>query len=598
MLTKLYPHQQNAVDKLKHVKVGALYMEQGTGKTRTALELIQRRWTSGKIDCILWLCPCSTKANLRENIKYHAADEAFVTDIVIRGIESLSSSDRLYLQLLKLVDTHRPYLIVDESTLVKNKRAIRTERIIELGKKCEYKLILNGTPVSKNEADLFAQWYVLDWRILGYQSYYSFAANHIEYYEIRLPDGSKIIDRRRIKKVLNVDYLTEKIAPYTYQVKKAECLSLPKKSYCREAFSLTAEQRVLYENVKYRYLIDIDEMRSDTIYKLFTACQHMTSGRLVTTSPAERMETKPLFSADENPRLLKLREVINDYIQDEKCIIFAKYQAEIDEIGDLLKAMGKAYTVFTGKIPQKKRQENRQAFAKNIQFLIANKTCGAFGLNLQFCHNVIFYDNDFDLATRMQAEDRVHRIGQEHEVWIYDIYAQDSIDEFILNCLDRKENMVEAFKREINSWKETAMVHNISFITTASKLDPVDFWVTMGPIFASRSIRKEFDGYALSNEDNWTWILAKHKDELVGFISLEPKKDKVHINSMWVRADSRKKGVCRELLRRALKVTDSQKKEVTITTRKFMKPTLLKLGFIVSSAKGKNWLTFRRDAHE
>ena len=31
MLTKLYPHQQNAVDKLKHVKVGALYMEQGTG---------------------------------------------------------------------------------------------------------------------------------------------------------------------------------------------------------------------------------------------------------------------------------------------------------------------------------------------------------------------------------------------------------------------------------------------------------------------------------------------------------------------------------------------------------------------------------------
>ena len=142
------------------------------------------------------------------------------------------------------------------------------------------------------------------------------------------------------------------------------------------------------------------------------------------------------------------------------------------------------------------------------------------------------------------------------------------------------------------------MVHNISFITTASKLDPVDFWVTMGPIFASRSIRKEFDGYALSNEDNWTWILAKHKDELVGFISLEPKKDKVHINSMWVRADSRKKGVCRELLKRTIKIIDSKKQEATITTRKFMKPTLLKLGFALTSEKGKNWLTFRRDAHE
>ena len=178
MLTKLYPHQQKAVEKLVHLKVGALYMEQGTGKTRTALELIQRRLSAGKVVCALWLCPCSTKRNLREDIEYHAPELS--RDIVIRGIESLSSSDRLYLQLRELVATHQAYLIVDESTLVKNKRAIRTERIIELSKKCTYKLILNGTPVSKNEADLFAQWYILDWRILGYQSYYSFAANHIE----------------------------------------------------------------------------------------------------------------------------------------------------------------------------------------------------------------------------------------------------------------------------------------------------------------------------------------------------------------------------------------------------------------------------------
>ena len=117
----------------------------------------------------------------------------------------------------------------------------------------------------------------------------------------------------------------------------------------------------------------------------------------------------------------------------------------------------KTSTIFTGIVPQKKRQENRREFRDHAQFLVANKTCGAFGLNLQFCHNVIFYDNDFDLATRMQAEDRVHRIGQTQEVRIYDIYAEDSIDEFILDCLDRKEGMVDAFKRWINKWRETAM---------------------------------------------------------------------------------------------------------------------------------------------
>lgn len=36
MLTQLFPWQTRAVEKLLPLRVGALYMEQGTGKTRTA----------------------------------------------------------------------------------------------------------------------------------------------------------------------------------------------------------------------------------------------------------------------------------------------------------------------------------------------------------------------------------------------------------------------------------------------------------------------------------------------------------------------------------------------------------------------------------
>ena len=66
--TQLYPHQVAAVEKLKRVKVGALYMEQGTGKTRTALELIKLRLDAGKINSVIWLCPCSVKQNLKNEI--------------------------------------------------------------------------------------------------------------------------------------------------------------------------------------------------------------------------------------------------------------------------------------------------------------------------------------------------------------------------------------------------------------------------------------------------------------------------------------------------------------------------------------------------
>lgn len=449
-LSSLYPHQLAAVNKLKSIKVGALYMEQGTGKTRTALELAKIRLDANKVDCILWLCPCSVKKNLKEDIYFHCGE--IPNNIIIRGIESLSSSGRLFFQLLKLVETHKVFLIVDESNLVKNKKAIRTERIIELSKKCKYKMILNGTPVSRNEADMFAQWYILDWRILGYQSYYSFAANHLEYKVVKLPNGREI-KTDQIVRVLNVDYLSEKIAPYTYQVLKSECLDLPQKHYHRKTFDLTYEQHQAYHNVKVTYLEAVDEIRSETIYKLFTALQHVVSGRYVTTTPDKRMETKPIFlNYQDNPRILALEELLFSDIKGEKCIIFAKYQSEIDDIGKLLDSLGLKWRAFMGKINQRQRQLNREAFRGEVQFLLANKTCGAYGLNLQFCRNVIYYSNDFDFATRMQSEDRVHRIGQTQEVNIYDIYCPSTIDQFIIECINRKENMVDSFKHYIQKW--------------------------------------------------------------------------------------------------------------------------------------------------
>ena len=451
LLTELYDYQQKAVEKLRKIKVGALYMEQGTGKTRTTLELVKVRIEKKKVDVILWLCPCSVKKNLREDIVYHCGD--MPNEIIIKGIESLSSSDRLYLQLLDLVEKYSVYLIVDESNLVKNKKAIRTERIIRLSSQCQYKIILNGTPVSRNEADMFAQWYILDWRILGYKSFYSFAANHLEYREIKMPDGSRVTTNK-VTNVLNVDYLAEKIAPYTYQILKSDCLELPKKHYYTSYFFMTREQEKIYANVRYEYLLNVDEIREDTIYKLFTALQHVVSGRNVTSFPIFRMETEPIFDHYmENPRMRALKGIVED-MADEKCIIFAKYQQEIDDICDMLKNMDLSCVMFTGKVSQKKRQENRAAFRDNVQFLVANKMCGAYGLNLQFCHNVIYYSNDFDLATRMQSEDRVHRIGQNNDVNIYDIYCPRTIDELIVDCLYKKERLVDRFKAEIGKVKD------------------------------------------------------------------------------------------------------------------------------------------------
>lgn len=88
---ELLPHQLEAVEKLRNLKVGALFMEQGTGKSITALELCRLRLETGKVEKIIWLCPCSAKENLKNEILFQA-DDAMLPNIVICGIESLSLS--------------------------------------------------------------------------------------------------------------------------------------------------------------------------------------------------------------------------------------------------------------------------------------------------------------------------------------------------------------------------------------------------------------------------------------------------------------------------------------------------------------------------
>ena len=448
--TTLFPYQKEAFEKLKNLKVCALYMEQGTGKTRTALEIVNDKLIKNKINVVLWLCPCSVKKNLKIDLIKHCG--FLPKNFIIRGIESLSSADKLYLKLLELVDQYNVFLVVDESNLVKNKFAIRTNRIIEISSKCKYKMILNGTPIGNNEADLFAQWYILDWRILGYKSYYSFSANHLEFYQIKLPNGQTKIDYNRIVKVLNVDYLTDKIKPYSFQITKKECIDIPEKTYRSFNFSLTEEQRKLYEQIKEDYLLNIDELKSETIYKLFTALQHVTAGYSV-NSPEEKMSVKNFIPWYENPRIFTLKKILLSEIKDSKCIIFAKFYNEINDIICLLDSLNISYITFTGKKSIKEREKSIISFENEKQILIANKNCGAYGLNLQFCSNIIFYDNDFNEVTRLQAEDRVHRIGQKKTVCIYDIFAVNTIDDYINKNLSKKDNLIKNFKKWFKKYK-------------------------------------------------------------------------------------------------------------------------------------------------
>ena len=443
--TSLLPHQTEAVEKLKRLRVGALFMEMGTGKTLTALELIRLRLEAGKIRQVLWLCPFSVKANLLADIRKHS-DLGFPI-LTICGIETLSGSEKKAEELLEYVMGGATMLIVDESALIKNHKAIRSQRISRIAESCPYRLILNGTPISRNEADLFNQFYILDWRILGYRSYYSFAANHLEF-DDKYPD--------RIRRVLNVDYLTDKIAPYTYECRKEDCLSLPDKFTTALFFGLTVPQQEHYAAVREAFLSEelFSLYESQTpvwLYKTFTALQEVASGRRILTGPLKEIRHEPFFKDPlDNPRIHALDDLLLMRIDGDQAVIWHKYRHECEDIETLLAERNLKGVRLTGEESLKVRERNLEMFAKgDTQFLIANKNCGGYGLNLQHCHQAVYYSNDWDWGTRAQSEDRLHRFGQTHTVTLTDIVAENTIDERILKCLLRKESLSNDFKSNL-----------------------------------------------------------------------------------------------------------------------------------------------------
>jgi len=275
--TSLYSHQRVAVEKLLPLSVGALFMEMGTGKSRTAIELAAR-WNVANT---IWFTPVSLKETVRREIRKHVAwSRPYVFGPRTRmrglprhfwtvvGIESMSSSDRQILCAHALVNS-KTLVIVDESSFIKGHRAWRTLRITDIGKKAGRRLILTGTPMSQGVEDLFSQFRFLDPRILGYTSWYTFARNHLEYSD-KYPG---LIVRSH-----NTALLADKIAPWMYQVTKDECLDLPSKIYKTVYYQMSVEQEIAYERAKWEILMSCDEVDSYVIFRLFTALQQITSG--------------------------------------------------------------------------------------------------------------------------------------------------------------------------------------------------------------------------------------------------------------------------------------------------------------------------------
>jgi hypothetical protein len=453
----------------------AFLWEQGTGKTKTALDTAAYLWSKGKIRGTLVIAyPTGVHENwVRKEIPEHLPD--WCERIAIawdngkgekpleKFYQSEDSSLRILTMNVEALSTKRgeevcrrfltafpSIVVIDESTSIKKISTKRTKAIIRLGNYAPYRRIMTGT--AGNPLNIYSQFLYLDEDILGYSSFYSYRAR----YAVMQALPNKTDGRGRPIQIVvnyqNIPELHEKIAPYSSRVLKKDCLDIPEKIYLPPLeIKLTPQQKALYAQFT-------EELMAEFKGRLITAelaITRMLRHHQVVCGfmPPENPDDMGEAIEGGNPRLDVLIKYVDTCIpwddeihrfdapDDTKMIIWANYRYNIREITEALtKKYGAGVVIpFSGKTPSNMRYNLVERFQdprSKARFMVGNKAL-AYGWTLTLGRYNLYYSNNYELDVRLQSEDRTHRGGQDQSVSYMDLIARRTIDESIIKRLQR-----------------------------------------------------------------------------------------------------------------------------------------------------------------
>ena len=470
--TKPYKHQEEALFKSFARDNYAYFMEMGCGKSKVLIDNITWLYENKHIDTAIIIAPKGVYMNWKNSeIPTHLPDDVphkmyiwksnanksekiileegvrsrVILRILLVNVEAFATAKvKKYLQAF----IHRSnfLLAVDESTTIKNIKAKRTKEILKLGQSAKYKRILTGSPITQSPMDLYSQCYFLDKDLLGFDSYWSFQGRYAIIRQTRIGNHSF----QQIVGFRNLSELTDKLHRFSYRVTKEQALDLPEKIYTTREVNLTSDQIKHYNSMKDSAVALLDGGDMVTAPEVMTRLlrlQQLLCGYLV-TDDGETVEIA-------NHRIDAMLDTIEE--MDGKVIIWSRFRHDIKKIRKALEKDYGSGTVVTyyGDTSQEDRDKAIDRFQNDegTRFFVGNAQTAGRGLTLTAATNVIYYSNDFNLETRIQSEDRCHRIGQKNNVLYVDLVVPDSIDIHIVKVLQSKITLAgKTLGEEARKW--------------------------------------------------------------------------------------------------------------------------------------------------
>jgi SNF2 family DNA or RNA helicase len=469
---KPFEHQKRAIRFILSLPACALFAEPGTGKTFCALKSAEWRLRNGRCSKVLVIAPASTlRASWYEDCRKFTDIRGRIisnnvmwwwehprTGQLYRTMKSALASCKpkwadtppdpelewnenrdISLQLKtdyemmicspeiatrykrELLAVGFDFVIMDESTMIKNASSKAFAAVYELGMNAKFRLALTGTPITNSIEDIWSQMQFVD---------NSFEQTVGEFRE-------KYMERHPYVKFawVNKKGCEEAVVPLIKNrcmwIKKQDCLDLPD----RMTIAVPVEMSRAAAAITKRMMVDqgfvFDDGRSivcDNPLTLAIKLRQIANGYVRLSEE----ESGDIIEIDKIPP--KLIEIDRIASQHKKLLIWAIGRKEIDQIVAKLGGREKV-AVIDGRTTSVDKE--LADFKDHKRYMVAHPKSARFGLTMTWCDTAVFYSYDHNLESYLQARDRIYRIGQKNKVTEY-ILVSGRVEELIWKSLDKK----------------------------------------------------------------------------------------------------------------------------------------------------------------
>lgn len=348
---------------------------------------------------------------------------------------------------------HYDLVIVDEAHHLKNRATQKWQFVNGINKK--YIFLLTATPVQNNLEELYNLITLLKPGQLRTYSY--FRKNFV-----KSKDGIE---------VKNVAALKNLLADVMIRNKRSNVdVKFTKRFASTRTVALSEREQRLYDGmstfirhhyneqqpVLQRFLLkNLQEQIGSSPVAVIPSLERLCSNEKLSVFDRKAMnrflDQARLIAQNEaqtNAKAEALIAILTNF--HDKMIVFTKFTATQGYLSKLLRDRGFQVAEFHGGMRRKEKEAQVAFFREKADVLVSTEV-GGEGRNLQFCHGMINFDLPWNPMAIEQRIGRIHRIGQEKDVYVYNLAAADTIEYYILDLLDRKINMFELVVGEVDA---------------------------------------------------------------------------------------------------------------------------------------------------